>query len=367
MSVRFAHPIYVLSLLLLWGFYGLVQKVRRPSLHASSRPRTLPGGIRLGVISLLLISLSGIQVARPQPQAAVVFVLDVSDSIAPQDKVVALDYLNGSTSTMKDGDKAGLIVFGKEAAIDQALGPMRLRTSIQARPITTGTNIAQALHLAIAMLAPQPQKRIVLLSDGNQTAGDAVRAAALAATQGIPIDVVPLNTALEEAGQGLSIEATTAPEQVRVGEPFDVTVVLRGNTPTQAVLKLYRNGAAVAEREAVLTQVGRQTFHFPQHLATTGFQHYTSVIERLAHPPRQPNEGGTVVYAYGKPKALYVTNATAPAVLGDILVRHDFEVVVSAPALLPTSATALASYDVVIFDNIAAPTITDKHMQALAD
>src|SRR5436309_1346535 len=140
------------------------------------------------------------------PQSAVVFVLDFSDSIASQDKVAALDYLKRTTSTAQDGDKVGVIAFGKDAAIDQALGPAHPLIAIQAKPITTGTNIAQALHLAIAMLTSQPQKRIVLLSDGNQTTGDALRAAVLAAAQGIPIDVVPLNTALEEAEQGISIE-----------------------------------------------------------------------------------------------------------------------------------------------------------------
>jgi Ca-activated chloride channel homolog len=142
---------------------------------------------------------------------------------------------------------------------------------------------------------------------------------------------------------------------------------LHGTAQARVIVKLYHNGAHIAEREAAFTQSGKQTIRFAQHLATAGFHQYTSVLEGLDGTSINPNEGGTVVYAYGRPKVLYVATSSGPTVLRDILVRHDFEVDFASPAFLPTSAPALSPYDAVIFDNVPAAQVTGKQMQTIAE
>jgi Ca-activated chloride channel family protein len=94
-----------------------------------------------------------------------------------------------------------------------------------AKPNPDGTDIAAALRLASALFPDGYARRIVLLTDGNETAGDAYAAAQVAAVEGIPIDVVPLPTG--KAGNDALIEALEAPSVAKVGEPYIVRIVVQ--------------------------------------------------------------------------------------------------------------------------------------------
>ena len=59
-------------------------------------------------------------------------------------------------------------------------------------PRADGTNIAQALHLAQALFPPSGGRRVVLLSDGQETTGRAVDEAQYLAQQGVQVSVLPL-------------------------------------------------------------------------------------------------------------------------------------------------------------------------------
>src|SRR6185503_21244258 len=56
-----------------------------------------------------------------------------------------------------------------------------------------GTDLAAAIRRALAEVPPDSAARIVLLSDGVSTRGDALGEAALAAAAGVRIDAVPLD------------------------------------------------------------------------------------------------------------------------------------------------------------------------------
>ena len=81
----------------------------------------------------------------------------------------------------------------------------------------TSANVAAAIDVAVASIPPFYVPKIVLLSDGNETAGDAVLAAASA---GMPISTVPLAVRSDPEVQVTSV---TVPAQVRQGEPRDVS------------------------------------------------------------------------------------------------------------------------------------------------
>src|SRR5262249_19660636 len=97
-----------------------------------------------------------------------------------------------------------------------------------------GTNIAAALEAAIASAPPGYVPSIVLLSDGNETIGDALKAALKA---GLPISTLPLATRSDPEVQ---VAAVTLPAQVRQGEPFYVEVVINSNHDDEGVVTVYR-------------------------------------------------------------------------------------------------------------------------------
>ncbi len=61
---------------------------------------------------------------------------------------------------------------------------------IASTPVRGATDIGAALRLASALFPDDAQKRIVLLSDGNDTTGSGQTEAALAAARGIQVETI---------------------------------------------------------------------------------------------------------------------------------------------------------------------------------
>ena len=82
-------------------------------------------------------------------------------------------------------------MFGEDAVVDQ---PLRAAAKIerpQAQVGGRGTNLAQALQLALATAPPGHANRFVLLTDGRQNAGNALAVAQAAKDAGADIYYVP--------------------------------------------------------------------------------------------------------------------------------------------------------------------------------
>ena len=71
-----------------------------------------------------------------------------------------------------------------------------------------GTDIEAGLRRGLADLPDGYVGRLVLLSDGNATHGDALAAAAAAAARGVTVDVLPIE---REPGLDIAIESVRAP------------------------------------------------------------------------------------------------------------------------------------------------------------
>src|SRR4029077_9194555 len=78
--------------------------------------------------------------------------------------------------------------FGRAALVERLPSEVRDIDRIASTPIKSATDIGAALRLASALFPDDAQKRIVLLSDGNDTTGSGQAEAALAASRGIQIE-----------------------------------------------------------------------------------------------------------------------------------------------------------------------------------
>src|SRR5690606_13962418 len=119
---------------------------------------------------------------------------------------------------------------------------------------------ASAIDVAVASIPPFYVPRIVLLSDGNETAGDALLAAA---TAGVPIDTVGLPVSDEPEVQ---VSSVSVPAQVRQGEPFYVEVVIDSNHDDEGVIDIYKGSLKLPGGEAATQKIvaGENRFRFRQ-------------------------------------------------------------------------------------------------------
>src|SRR5207244_5818030 len=122
-----------------------------------------------------------------------------------------------ASAVKKPIDKAGVLVFGTDAAIDTSPNAKIGDQKIQAVVGSERTDIASAIRLGTAAFPETGQKRLVLLSDGNENVGDAFAAVIAARPLGVSVDIVPLGVA---RGGDVSVQKLSLPGNLKKGQPF---------------------------------------------------------------------------------------------------------------------------------------------------
>ncbi|MEM8734751.1 MAG: vWA domain-containing protein, partial [Planctomycetota bacterium] len=218
---------------------------------------SLGPGRRMGALTfrsilmlLIILAIAGIQWVWISDKVTVIYLLDQSDSIPRAKRDVMLDYAIQSVKKHRDkqrGDLSGLIVFGREAAIefppfDDDLPFVEGVESYLGR--TDATNLESALKLAQASFPEDSARRIVIITDGNETVGAAANVAKSMADKGIGIDVVPINMASESE---ILVEKVDLPANIRQGQPFETRIVINryqegdANEPVPGRLRVIRS------------------------------------------------------------------------------------------------------------------------------
>ncbi|HSK94346.1 MAG TPA: VWA domain-containing protein [Candidatus Angelobacter sp.] len=360
LPVGFADPVW------LWLAVPAVALVVVGWLGAS---RTLPAGrriasliIRLALVGCLVLALAGARLALPADRLSVVFLLDASASMLDATRDDLVDWARASVREMPEGDRAGVVVFGANALVDRLPSELDQLSEPASRPVAAASDVAAAVRLAVAIMPAGTQQRIVLLSDGNDTSGAAEEAIAAAAARGVRLDVV---LPADETAAEVLVDAVDAPPGARVGETIDLDVRIRSTIATSATLRLVADGETVASRELEL-EPGIATIPFEVTATEPGFHVFRAVIEPSDDRFVENNAADAYVLVTGEPQVLVATDDPARAAdLVDSLGVGSLEVTVVPGGGVPSSLTALASYDAIVLDNVPADDLGESTMAAL--
>src|SRR5690606_25591208 len=121
------------------------------------------------------------------------------------------------------------------------------------------TDIAGAIRLASAAFPETGQKRIVLLSDGNENVGDTISAVLAARPLDVTVDVVPMGAV---RANDISIQKITLPNNLEEGQAFEVKMFAQADEAQTAKVRLYRNNQFMDEQNVQLA-AGKNLFSFP--------------------------------------------------------------------------------------------------------
>lgn len=350
MSISFLYPVFLWLLLLLPLFVGLGWPERaRPDY----RQRWVALLLRSLVLVGLVLALAGAQLERSIDRITTVFVLDVSDSVGVVERARGEDFLRRALAAKPEGDRAGLVLFGGEALVERLPDEADSMPALSSIPARNATDIEQAIRLGLALLPAEGGGRLLLLSDGQQTAGEARRLLNLAEARGIEIAAYPLGD-LEAGAVETLVERLTAPAQARQGESVPVEGVIAANRPGPAALRLLVDGVPVESRPVQLSR-GRNRFRFNVPLAEPGFHRLRLELQAEEDTRLQNNWGGAAVTVYGPPQLLVVEGSEGEAApLMAALAAADRQATRTAPGALPDTPTGLAPYEAVILMNVPA-------------
>jgi Ca-activated chloride channel family protein len=367
--MRFTSPLFLFLLFLV----PLTAWAGWPSPGAARRRGFISLAIRMLIILCLILSLAGLEIIRSGDELAVVFLMDVSDSMSQQAVEAETIYVRSAIESMGPDDRSAIILFGADALVDRPMIPVNELGLISSIPVTNQTDLAEAIRLAMALYPPGAARRMVILSDGAQTSGNARAAAEYAAASGVEIVIVPF---INETGAETLITNVDAPTQLRPGEDFELNVSLRSNQATSAVLRVLA-GHEILYEETHSLRRGDQTFSLPLTAGQPGFVSYEVQIV----PDQDTFYQNNLVDAYSEvlgPPSILMVSLEPGEVLPGGEVRPDehsallqalqaagFNVELVTPNFLPLDLPTLAQYDSVVLVDVPARTLTNRQMQIL--
>ena len=325
--------------------------------------------VRLLVLALLVLALAEPRVVRRNEGLALLYALDVSDSMGEKVSDRSMSYILKTAGGKPEKDEAGLVVFGRDPAVEL---PPRLSFPfevINARVAKDGTDLARALSLSAAMVPEDKQGRIVLASDGVETEGNVAAVLDDLKSRHIAVDVLPIQY---EYQREVWLERLDLPRQVKFGETYEATVVLNSLQPGDGKLVLRENGTVIAE-QTVHYERGKNRYALPLYFREPGYYEYVATIEP---PPGQDGwvENNTAInflYLKGEGKVLLVTDPQGDPRDSETLVNALKQakrlVEVRTSFEFPRDALSLMPYDCVVFVNVPADTFDPIQLQSLRE
>lgn len=356
--IELVHPWFLLLLaavpvVLALGWRGLLAEM-------SARQRRVCFALRSVILALLALALCGARLRTFSRKLAVLFVVDQSASITPDGAKQARDFIAASLPHAARGSLAGVVGFAGSASVLQPPSASQTLASAWAAPAQKeATDIAGALAFASALFPPDAARRVVLLSDGNDTEGRAAQAARELAAQGIELDAVPLRNPRQPE---VLVERIDAPQRAKQGEPFDVEAVIRSNVETKATVRLSQNGFVIARQETAL-KTGANRVAFKSLTGESGMVSYECEVSAAADTRAENNRAQAAVSIRGEPRVLIVeTDEAKAAPLAEALRAGHIAVETRAARGAPAGMEDLQQFDLLILSDVSALALSRAQM-----
>ena len=362
MKFQFTHPAWLWLLPAAWAW--VLWLALKSDVQIGTWRRWAAAGIRFIVTLLLVLAIAGIQWMKPLEGVNAFFLLDRSDSIPSPQQEAARKLVNKFAAEKKKEDKSGLLVFGAEPAIETTASQNVdvKETKVLAVIPAERTDIAGALRLGSAAFPETGQKRLVLLSDGNENMGDAMQAVLAARRLGATLDVMPLGIA---RGNDVSVQKLGVPSRVKKGQTFETKIFIQADVAQNATVRLYRNDQPLGEQKIDLTP-GKNLFTFPQTLDAPDFYRYSVQVEAAGDNVPQNNQATAFVNVRGDPRVLIVSaEPDQDRTLAEALRSAKLDVRLVGISGLPRSLAEMQSYDAIFISNVAAGDLGEDNMKLL--
>ena len=330
-------------------------------------------GLRCLVLALLILAVADLQIVRTADRLCTLFVLDQSRSIPEAKTPDALDAISKAMAERPDlKDQVGLVVFGKKARVE--LPPYEYSSDKQVLAVGSMvdpeySDLAGGIKLALGSFPPDTNRRIVLVSDGNQNRGNVLEQAVAAEQNDVPIDVAPVEYTYNSE---ILVEKIALPSDLKKGDTANLRIVVNSTRPATGLLRLKR----LSDRESTVLVETRQQLKADKNVFTTkiqidepSFYKYEAefipdadVEDRLA----ANNKVTGFTWVRGKGKVLLLSNAPQETLaFASALREENIEVDVRQPDQVGQDLQQLQQYDSVILGNVPAEDLGQAFQEQL--
>lgn len=366
--LRFMRPWAVLLPLLLVPF-AVFRVLGRKDRYRWPR-RTVSDLFIMTTLLAATLAVAGPEVGRPLDKMAVVVLVDRSRSIelVPGAERRIETELRLAETDMRDRDRVGTVVFAASAATEH---PLRLKTEEPAPQKADlgrdASDIAAGVRRALAELPSDSAARIVLVSDGVATRGDAMAAAAAAVASDVPIDVVVLE---QEEVPDVRVVSLRAPPRVSEGEAFELRLVIASPERTAVEIRLSHEGKVIS-KQTLTVDKGEDVVRIAETTRGSGLHRYdvevTAVDEKLDYTA-DDNSASTFIRVRGAARALVIDGSGGTGFIASVLESEAVGFMVERGGLsaVPTEIDGMAAFDLIVMGDIAAKELSPGQLEAFA-
>lgn len=357
MGINFVQPLFLLLLLpIIYLLYSWWRQQKQMPIGRKAAIAT----IRSILFLLLVLALAGTQLLTPIQAKTIVFVVDRSASM--KDDLRIMSFLREAVEQKRAEDKYAIVSVGAEAAVDQ---PLTMRPEISPLGVEVNrhaTNLAEGIRLASAMIPSNARGKVVLLTDGIATSGDAARQTKLSSDRGIAVEAVSLQ---QPQGDEVVLTSVQVPQHLYAGEEYGISVDVESTLATEAILRLYE-GNREAGQQIVQIDKGKNRFVFSQKAMQEGFHRFRVEIEPKQDTVQANNQATAYTEVAGSPVILVAEGHPGAATnLVQALEASSLKVEVRDLALLPKELDGYKQYATVILADVPATQMGDADMERM--
>ncbi|MEM9604845.1 MAG: VWA domain-containing protein [Pseudomonadota bacterium] len=357
---EFIYPAWLVALAVL---PAIAWAARYRSGTASTR-LWIGTALRCLAVATLVVALAGPITHSASNRVTVVFALDQSASIDADAFDRSLEWVRNAVAIKPAQTDVGVVVFGASAAVEQApAAELTIDGTVQSFVDQDATDIGAAIELALATLPTGGQRRIVVVSDGAETEGDARGSAAAAHALGVELFAVALES--QTRSDIVRLDHISSPDWVHANEPFEIQASVHSHSQTRASITVLRDGGVVYQAETQL-QAGNNVIDVADRIPNPGLREYEVLVSSDADAQLENNRFSTFIDVRGPPRALHVyTEATEADVLTAALQVQGLNVEAVTASRFPSTQRALYDFDLIILNNVSGYDLSLAKMQAL--
>ncbi len=317
------------------------------------------------IIVIVALAAAGLSSVSVLTETTVYVVADVSYSSEQNlDKID--EYIAKIKEELPEKTKMGVVCFGKESIILTPVG--RKLTSVKEAKIdNSATDIAGALNYTETLFKGDSLKRIILITDGNDTVSNSSTSIASTVQRltenGVKIDAIFLDNAVKENQTELQLLDVEYSKSIYVGHENKVKFLIQSSIQANAVVELYSRLAN--DENAVLEKVGQTILTVDPGLTTVNMDLPSNIEGKYEYQVKIVNEDDMSSYnntrsflqtIVGREKILVITGDNKDVALLELLYGEnadiDSYVVNSSGTRVPFTLEALVAYDEIVISNM---------------
>jgi len=344
-----------------------------PTLSDLSWPqKSLMFFTRFALFFIVVIALARPATLSEKRKLSLLFIVDVSSSMGQEQIAEAERTVHRLYQEAPKDAHIQLITFDRKPELRPLFGRSMIPPLRQGAPVEE-SQVGSALRYAMSLIPPGNDARMVLVSDGLETTGNALELAAELRRAEVPLfHHFPLAPAKPE----VFIAEFSMPPKVIIREPFELTTVVISNVTVKANFQLYQ-GSSPEEMlrndleftKSVDLVPGENVIKFKAQVNDQGIQAFRldmDLADKKLDTITKNNQSWAVLMAKDKPRILYVEgDASRGRFFLQALKAANLEVEMRPATGFPGSLMQMKHYTCIIQSDVPATYLSTGKMMAL--